>query len=197
MVVPVDGPSVLITDYFDDHDDRVQVDDVRVSVRVPMALGEVLRELGLDGGRLGLVGGETMTLRWFAQVQQGVGRALNVTPADGILERQRLVKSEAELAFMRRAAAVGVEWMKATMGAVAEGRTDAEVVGEGLRCLASHGGTHADVAIASGPKSTHYFGSTGVPHWDHVRPLGGATSCTSISGVRLTTISPTLGVPPL
>ena len=29
MVVPVDGPSVLITDYFDDHQGRVQVDDVR------------------------------------------------------------------------------------------------------------------------------------------------------------------------
>lgn len=171
MVLPVDGPSVLITDYFDDHDDRVQVDDVRVSLRVPLALGEVLRELGLDREPLGLVGGETMTVRWFAQVQQGAGRTLDVTPADDILERQRLVKSEAELAFMRQAATVGVEWMKATMGAVAEGRTDAEVVGEGLRYLASHGGTHADVAIASGPKSRHYFGSTGVPHWDHLRPL--------------------------
>jgi len=169
--VPVDGPSVLITDYVDDHDNRVQVDDVRVSLRVPTAVGEVLRELGLAGGRLGLVGGETMTLRWFAQVQEGAGRALDVTPADDILERQRLVKSEAELAFMRHAAAVGVDWMNVTMGAVAEGRTDAEVVGEGLRYLASRGGTHADVAIASGPKSRHYFGSTGVPHWDHVRPM--------------------------
>ena len=62
MVVPVDGPSVLITDYFDDHDNHVQVDDVRVSLHVPMALGEVVRELGLDGEPLGLVGGETMTV---------------------------------------------------------------------------------------------------------------------------------------
>ena len=171
MVVPVDGPSVLITDYFDDHDGRVQVDDVRVSLRVPTMLGEVLRELELDGDRLGLVGGETMTLRWFAQVEEGAGRALDVTPADDILERQRLVKSDAELAFMRQAAAVGVEWMKTTMSSIAEGRTEADIVGEGLRYLAAHGGTHADVAIASGPKASHYFGSTGVPHWDHVRPL--------------------------
>ena len=171
MVVPVEGPSVLITDYFDDHEDRVQVDDVRVSLRVPTAVGEVLRELELDGGPLGLVGGETMTVRWFAQVEEGAGRALEVTPADDILERQRLVKSEAELEFMRHAAGVGVEWMKTTMSAVAEGRTEAEIVGEGLRYLAAHGGTHADVAIASGPKASHYFGSTGVPHWDHTRPL--------------------------
>jgi Xaa-Pro aminopeptidase len=171
MVVPVDGPSVLITDYFDDHQDRAQVDDVRVSLRVPTALGEVLRELELAGRPLGLVGGETMTVRWFAQVQQSAGCALDVTPADDILERQRLVKSEAELEFMRRAAEVGVEWMNTSMGAIAEGRTEADVVGEGLRYLAAHGGTHADVAIASGPKARHYFGSTGVPHWDHVRPL--------------------------
>jgi Xaa-Pro aminopeptidase len=171
MVVPVNGPSVLITDYVDDHEDRVQVDDVRVSLQLPRALGEVLRDLGLAGERLGLVAGETMTLRWFGQVEDGAGRALDVTPADDILERERLVKSDAELAFMRRAAAVGVEWMNTTMSAVAEGRTDADAVGEGLRYLAAHGGTHADVAIASGPKSRHYFGSCGVPHWDHVRPL--------------------------
>jgi Xaa-Pro aminopeptidase len=171
LVVPVDGPSVLITDYLDDHDDRVQVDDVRVSLRLPLALGEVLRELELEDGRLGLVGGETMTLRWFRQAEEGAGRALDVTAADDILERQRLVKSDAELAFMRRAAVVGVEWMNTTLNAVVEGRTDAEAVGEGLRYLAAHGGTHADVAIASGPKSKHYFGSPGIPHWDHIRPL--------------------------
>jgi Xaa-Pro aminopeptidase len=171
MVVPVDGPSVLITDYFDDHDDRVQVDDVRVSVRVPTALGEVLRELGLAGERLGLVGGETMTVRWFAQVEKGAGRALDVTPADDVLERQRLIKSEAELTCMRRAAEVGVGWMNTTMAAIVEGRTDAEAVGEGLRYLAANGGTHADVAIASGPISRHYFGSSGVPHWNHTRAL--------------------------
>jgi Xaa-Pro aminopeptidase len=171
MVVPVGGSSVLITDYFDDHEDRVQVEDVRVSLSLPRALGEVLRELGLEGERLGLVGGETMTLRWFRQVEEGAGRALEVTPADDILERQRLIKSEAELGLMRQAAAVGVGWMDTTMNAIAEGRTDGEVVGEGLRYLAAHGGTHADVAIASGPKSRHYFGSCGVPHWDHIRPL--------------------------
>jgi Xaa-Pro aminopeptidase len=171
MIVPVDGPSVLITDYFDDHDGRVQIDDVRVSMRVPATLGEVLRELGLAGNPVGLVGGETMTVRWFAQVQESAGCALDVTPADDILERQRLVKSEAELACMRRAAEVGVGWMNTTMAAVLDGRTDADAVGEGLRYLAACGGTCADVAIASGPKSRHYFGSSGVPHWDHTRRL--------------------------
>jgi Xaa-Pro aminopeptidase len=138
---------------------------------VPTVLGEVLRELELDGGRLGLVGGETMTLRWFDQLREGAGHALDVTPADDILERRRLVKSDAELAFMRQAAAVGVEWMNTTMGAFAEGRTDADAVGEGLRYLAAHGGTHADVGVASGPKAWHYFGSTGIPHWNHTRTL--------------------------
>jgi hypothetical protein len=195
LVVAVDGPSVLITDYFDDHQGQVQVDDVRVSLRVPAALGEVLRELELDGRPLGLVGGETMTVRWFAQVQQSAGRALQVTPADDILERQRLVKSEAELAFMRRAAEVGVGWMTTSMGAVAEGRTEAEVVGEGLRYLAAHGGTHADVAIASG--LDRLPGTTSAAPEFRIGSMSGpcseATSSTSISGVRLRTTSPTLG----
>ena len=52
LVLPVDGPSVLITDYLNDSDDRAEVDDVRVELRVPKAIGRVLRELELDGSAL-------------------------------------------------------------------------------------------------------------------------------------------------
>jgi len=171
LVLPVDGPSVLITDYLNDSDDRAEVDDVRVELRVPKAIGRVLRELELDGSALGLVGAESITLRWFDQLQEGAGRALDIIPADDILFGLRLIKSETELALMHEAAAVGVDWMNTSMNAAAEGRTDAEVVGEGLRHLASRGGTHADVAIASGPRSRHLFSSSGIPHWANDRPM--------------------------
>jgi Xaa-Pro aminopeptidase len=166
LIVPVDGPSVLVTDYLDDPDDRIEVSDIRVAPQVPRTVGRVLRELDLDGRPLGLVGGESMTLRWFDQIEDSVGHKLDVSPADDILVRRRAVKSESELARVRESAAVGVGWMNTTMNAIAEGRTDGEVVGEGLRYLATHGGVQADVALAAGADSLHFFGSSGVPHWN-------------------------------
>jgi Xaa-Pro dipeptidase len=101
LVLAVDGPSVLITDYLNDSDDLAEVGDVRVELRVPEAIGRVLRELELDGSALGLVGAESITPRWFDQLQDGAGRALDIVPADDILFGLRLIKSEAELALMR------------------------------------------------------------------------------------------------
>lgn len=171
LVLPVDGDPVLVTDYVDDPDDRVSVDDVRVSIQVLKTLAAVLSELGLDRKKLGLVGRDTVTLEWFRQLEDAVGHTLDLAPADHILERLRLVKSEAELDLMRAAAGVGVEWMNTTMAALREGGTEADAVGEGLRYLASQGGFPYDIAIASGPKSHHYFGSSGVPHFNSTRKL--------------------------
>jgi Xaa-Pro dipeptidase len=171
LVLPADGEPVLLTDYHDDPDDRVAIDDLRVVTHLPRAAAQVVRELELDGGPLGVVGREALSWTWHQSFLDSVGRPLEVVPADEILERLRAVKSEAELAAMRRSAAVGVEWMTTTLEAVAEGRTQGDVVGEGLRLLASRGGSPYDVAISHGDKSGHYFGSSGVPHWNSTRPM--------------------------
>ena len=171
LVLPLEGPGILLTDYLDDPDDRVEADEVRLALQLPGAVGEALEELGLAGKPLGLVGRETLARAGFKQKERAAKRGLDVTAADDVLEHLRAVKSETELELMRNAAAVGVEWMNATMGAIAEGRTEGEAVGEGLRHLASRGGTLYDVAIASGPNSGHYFGSSGMPHWNATRSL--------------------------
>lgn len=171
LVLPLEGPGILLTDYLDDPDNRVEVDEVRLALQLPGAVGETLEELGLAEKPLGLVGRETLALAWYKQMEYAAKRSLDATAADDILGRLRAVKSETELELVRNAAAVGVEWMNTTMGAIAEGRTEGDAVGEGLRYLASRGGTLYDVAIASGPNSNHYFGSSGMPHWNATRPL--------------------------
>jgi len=171
LVLAADGREVLVTDYLDDPDDRVRIDDVRVDLQLPTAVAGVLSELGLDGERLGVAGRDTITLNWFRQIEAALGQPFEFEPVDDVLERLRLVKSEAELGLLRYSAAVGVEWMNTTMEAIAEGRTEGDAVGEGLRYLASQGGCHYDIAIASGPNSQHYFGSSGTPHWNSTRKL--------------------------
>lgn len=171
LVLGADGPAVLVTDYLDDPDDRVRVDDVRTDLRIPTAVGRVLAELGLDRGRLGLVGRELVAAHWLQEMEDTVGHPLDMVPADHILERLRRVKSASELRCLRHAAQVGIGWMEATMSAIAEGRTEGDAVGEGLRHLAAHGGLLDDVAIASGPNAQHYWGSSGTPHWNCTRRL--------------------------
>lgn len=169
LIMPTEGDPVLVTDYLDGSRDHIEVDDIRETLQVPQAIGKVIRELGLAGESLGLVGGQSLAMPWFVEIEAEAGQSLNFVPADDILVKQRSVKSSTELSNMREAAAVGVEWMKTTLGTVAEGRTVGEAVGEGLRYLAANGGMQADVAIASGTDSCPLFGSTSVPHWDSHR----------------------------
>jgi Xaa-Pro aminopeptidase len=171
LILPVGGDPVLVTDYLDDPEDRITVRDVRVALDIAEGVVSVMRENGLLGAKVGLAGRDSLLHSAYQRMEQVAGRKLTFSPADDIIDRLKWVKSEAELDMIRKAAAVGVKWMKASMGAIAEGRTDAEIVGEGMRVLCANGGVQQDVAIASGPYAGNYFGSSGVPHWNWKRKL--------------------------
>lgn len=170
LVMPVDGPPVLLTDTLDDPEGRIQVDDARAVAHLPQAVADVLRETGLSGNKLGLIGANSLLARDLDALRRAAGR-VELEPVDEIMDRLRYVKSEGELDRLRHAAAVGCAWMNATMGAVEAGRTEAEIVALGLPVLIENGGRPYDVAISSGPNSEHFFGSFEVPHWDPWRPL--------------------------
>lgn len=171
LVLPVDGPCTLLTDYLDERDSRPLADRVVVDRRLPTAIGRQLEEAGLAGRRIGVVGRETLAWAWVVQMLDAAHGRLELEPADHILEAQRLIKSPAELDCMRHSARVGAEWMTRTLRALREGGTDADAVAEGLHYLVRHGGTPYDVAIASGPLSGSYWGRGGMPHWHHRRRL--------------------------
>ena len=172
LILPIAGDPVIITDYLDDPEDRIKISDVRSVADITVSTTEALREKGLLGKRIGLVGGNSFLVSAERRMRTAPGgELLNLIPADYILEDLRVIQSEAELNMMRHAAGVGVMWMNATFGALQEGRTEGDAVGEGLRVLAANGGVQQDIAISSGPNSEHYFGSSGVPHWNITRPL--------------------------
>lgn len=171
VVLPVDGEPVLITTALDDADARVCIDDARHATHLPQAVADVVREKEIDVARLGLVGRQTMLLQSYRQLTDALGGDAPQLWADDILASMRSIKSANELGLVRRAAEVGVQWMKTTMEAIEPGRTEADAVADGIRFLVTNGGYPYDVAIASGPKSLHYWGSSGIPHWDNRRPL--------------------------
>jgi len=171
LVLPVDGEPTLVVDLPEYPAELIHVEDIRSTLKVPHTLAAVLREKGLAEARLGLVGRDTFLLRHHGIVEEELGRSHRFEPADDILDRLRMVKSESELTLIRRAAEVGIGWMDTMMEALEPGRTEGEVVGEGFRYLASHGGFPYDAAISSGPRSSHFFSRIGIPAWDSERPL--------------------------
>jgi len=171
LVLPVSGEPVLVVDLPEIDRETLRVDDVRSTLKVPHATAAVLEELGLAGARLGLVGRDTLLLSSHRTIEDQLGRPLRLEPADDIVERLRMVKSEAEIELLRDAAAVGVGWMDAMLAVVEPGRTEGEVVGEGLRHLAENGGFPYDAAIASGDRSQHFFSRHAIPTWDAARRL--------------------------
>ena len=170
LVLPVDAESTLVVDLPDPPLDQIYVQDVRPTLRVPQETARVLREKGLTSGRLGLVGRDTFLVSHLRAIEAELGGPFAFDPADGILDRLRMVKSDSELEIVRHAADVGVGWMNTMMEAVEAGKTEGDFVGEGLRFLARHGGFPYDLGVASGPNS-HTFERIGIPSWDSVRPL--------------------------
>lgn len=169
LVLPVNGEPALVVDLPEFDADRIHVDDIRSTLHVPQTLAAVLREKDLDHAKLGLSGRDSFLLNHLRLVEGELGHAIELEPADEILERMRMVKSAAELELIRRAADVGVGWMRTMMEAVEPGRTEGEIVGEGMRYLAAHGGFPYDAAIASGSRSQYFFSRLDIPTWDSRR----------------------------
>jgi Xaa-Pro aminopeptidase len=117
LLLPVGGPSELLIDipYYDA--EGIAVDRVRVSPNMLDAAVELLRETGLERGRIGLVGGDVLPVGWYWHLHEALPE-LQWAPADHILDRQRAIKSPAEQDLIREAAGHGVSIMTQLLAAV-------------------------------------------------------------------------------
>lgn len=162
---------VLITDSYDIDRAEVAVSDIRLSTFVDRDAARVAAELGLRGRRVGLAGQSGLLHSAAVCMAEELGPSTVLVPADHILASVRLVKSAHEIALLRDASRIGCEWMQVMLDASAPGRTEGEIVGDGLRFLASSGGWAYDVAIASGPAAHRYRHRQALPTWDSSRRL--------------------------
>jgi Xaa-Pro dipeptidase len=111
----------------------------------------LLRRHGLDEGRIGI---DECS---FAQVQEFSRSlpAVELDDGDAVMQRARLMKSQAELAVMEEAAAIAEAVTESAIAAVAPGVRETEVAGEAMRTLYRLGGEMAHVAtpfVASGER---------------------------------------------
>jgi len=171
LILPVEGESVLLVDLPVPDPERICADEVRFSQRIPDAVADALKEMGLADKPLGLVGQQVLLASTRDQIAARLGHELDLRPADDILETMRMVKSDAEVALMRNAVRVGGECMTRMMNAVAAGVTQGDVVAEGIAHLVANDGFPTDVAITTGADSWLYHNPIGPPNWDCTEPL--------------------------
>lgn len=170
LVLPVTGEPILVVDLPIAPDDAA-VDDIRIRIDLVEAVAEALRETGLERGRLGLVGEQTLRYSSLRRLEGSLGRALDLVPADAVVGRLRLVKSPVEIELMRAAAAVGVETIDTMLESVRPGMTEGDMVGIGLELLARRGGWAAGIVLASGNPCRPRGPRPNVQSWDAVRPI--------------------------
>jgi Xaa-Pro aminopeptidase len=168
LVLPVEGPAVLVVNQPDWRADLVDCDDVRVRRMLYEGVAEALQEAGLARGRIALTDEERMPVAALRGVTSDLP-SLGLERADDLLMAMRVVKSPAEIEMMRFASAVSVEIMNAMLGTVAEGRTDGDVAAAGFQVASRHGAQPYDFALASGPEDGHLWWSR-LPSWNWTRP---------------------------
>lgn len=169
FIMAAGRPSVLISDVSWYRTDLVVADEVEWSMDISGATVKVLRRLGLERARIGLVGTSNMTAALYRHMMAELSSA-RWSVHDQLVEQMRLVKSPAEQAVMREAIRIGSAAVDAVMGAAVPGATEAEATLAGFEVMVPAGAMLYDQPTASGPLAHNYSWSR-IPSWDACRRM--------------------------
>ncbi len=168
VVLPADGEAVLVVDQPDWRTDLVECDQVIVRRDLYAGAAEAARAAGLEGGRIGLLDEERMSVAALRAIEAELP-GTTFERADALAMRRRMVKSPAEIDMMRQASRISGALMDAMFAEVAEGRTDADVVAAGYAAACRLGAYPYEFAMASGPEDGHLWWAR-LPSWNWQRP---------------------------
>jgi Xaa-Pro aminopeptidase len=149
LLVPAAGEAELVLDVQYGEFDQIALDRVRIRPDVIPAVAGLLRERGLERGRVGLVGSDVLPVRWYWDLAAALP-GVEWIPADDLLDDQRMTKSAAEQQLLREVARRGVRVMHAVLDAARPGSTKGEVMGAGLAAMARDGLLPYDLRLGSG-----------------------------------------------
>lgn len=115
---------------------------------------------GLTGARVGMeVPGAYLHPHHYLAVKRILGEALVAEP-NGLIAGMRAVKSPAEIAHIRKAAALSAKAWQALLGAVKEGCTELELAGAAYGALLANGSgiPASTMNLMTGPRSAFALG---------------------------------------
>lgn len=167
LVLTAAGESTLVVEGADWRRDLVVADHVRHSRDVYGETARAIRDAGLDGASVGLVGASCLPLAAWSELTSTLDTS-RFRPTDAVLFERRAIKSGAEIALMRHASAVGCEIQNAMLPLAVVGRTDNDLARRAYEVCCDYGAVPWDFAFASGPSSGHGYWSR-LPPWDRHR----------------------------
>lgn len=169
LVMPAEEDGTLVVEIPDWREDLVHVSDVRVSLDLWAGLAAALRDRGLAGGHVGLIGRESLLHVAVERIREQLPD-LRLSWADDLIEGLRRIKSEAEIALMRESTRVGCEMVEAFVSAAVPGATEADCVLAALERGLPQGAFPLDIPVASGAHVDHFLWER-MPSWNARWPL--------------------------
>ncbi len=163
LVMTADGRKLLLTRAPDRRQAELTstLTDIRVWVDAPdadpsMALRAILDELGLRGGRLGVeYEAYGLTARNGKRLEAALSGFATLIDASFLISRLRLVKSEAEIAYVRQAASLADDALEAALPLAHAGGEEAEILAAMEATVLRGGGDDPanEFIIGSGPQA--------------------------------------------
>lgn len=137
-------------------------------------LKDILAEKGLAGGRVGIeINTYGLTPANYIKVAQALEGWCDLADGSGIIQALRIIKSPAELGYVRRAAAIADASLEAMIDAAGPGVFEGEINAAGIAAILRNGGDMAasGPVFGSGDRALLVRASTGYTHLGDVDQL--------------------------
>jgi Xaa-Pro dipeptidase len=127
FAIAADGRGILCVSVPEYNSAALAADEIRHATHFAEGVANALRDLGLVGPDVGLVGEDVLPLRIARTLSKSLPE-LDLVPVDELLEALRRIKSPEEQILVREAAAIHRRGTAALLAAVRPGVTEAELV---------------------------------------------------------------------
>jgi Xaa-Pro aminopeptidase len=149
LVLSAEGEARLVVDCAYDDTVALEVSEIiRADLVIEGVIG-AMRQLGLDAGPVGLVGGDVMTVDVYRALSTACP-GVDWRNGQSILSDLRAIKSPAEIALLRAASELGSRATDAMMAAAVPGATHGDVIAAGQAVIAPAGGILYNSFMSSG-----------------------------------------------
>lgn len=151
-VLLAQGAGVLVAPGGYDLDGVVNIDSARTGLNLAQEIVAAVKGYGGKGAAWGLAGMDVIPARTYLDLTRALS-SLEWQGSDALLEGQRLIKSETEIALLTRAARISAEGLAGGAAAAIPGasRRDVELAVRGA-CLRAGADLVADVGVSTGPR---------------------------------------------
>lgn len=161
LVLSNTGAAALCVSVPEIDQSEIAVDDIRHSESFVGTIADAVGSLGLERGRLGLVGSDVLPLKYWRELVARLPH-LGWTDCDEVLMQLRRIKSPAEQQVIREAASIHRRGTSALMGAIAAGCTEADLVAAFAEVVIGAGCGLYFTSVSSG-EATRRWSSSSLP----------------------------------